>query len=164
MVYIFTDGSAIKNGSIQAKGGVGVYFPDNKELNYSEHITYDTFKTKVTNNLTELYAIEKAINIIEYHNLLTNIIIYTDSEYCYKTFTIWAKNWEKNNWKKSDNKLIVNKELIKRIYELVIKYNIKFIHCNSHQKEPLNKNSDEYKIWYGNKMADYLATNTYQIK
>ena len=37
--------------------------------------------------------------------------------------------------------------------------NIKFIHVKAHTKEPINKDSQEYFIWYGNYMADKLAVN-----
>ena len=37
-------------------------------------------------------------------------------------------------------------------------FKIKFIHVNSHRPEPINKNSLEHRVWYGNKMADKLAT------
>ena len=39
------------------------------------------------------------------------------------------------------------------------KYNIKFIHVRAHQHEPYNKNSNKYKLWFGNNMADKLATD-----
>ena len=31
-------------------------------------------------------------------------------------------------------------------------------HCKAHQEAPIDKKSDEFQIWYGNHMADYLAT------
>ena len=37
------------------------------------------------------------------------------------------------------------------------KYLIQLIHIKSHQPEPVDKNSYEYKIWYGNDIADKLA-------
>ena len=36
---------------------------------------------------------------------------------------------------------------------------IKFVHVNSHLKEPINRNSVEWQLWYGNEMADKLAKN-----
>ena len=159
MEVIFTDGSAKNNGSKTATGGIGVYFPNRLEWNYSEQVTYNTFKTKVTNNLTELYAIIKAISIATSHDIST-FTIYTDSQYCYNSFTKWAKTGEKNNWKKKDGKPILNQEFVKDIYDATKKYKITFCHCNSHRNEPSCKESEEYKIWYGNMMADHLANVT----
>lgn len=159
MTIAFCDGSCIRNGKPTATGGLGIYFPENKELNYSQKITFDTFKCPVTNNLTELYSIKKAIEIAVSNNL-TDLTIYTDSQYCFKSFTCWAKGWEKNNWKKADGKPILNKELIQEIYELVKKNNVKFRHCNSHLPEPKDRETLEYYIWYGNSIADKYATMT----
>lgn len=156
MITVFCDGACSKNGSIKATGGLGIYFPERKELNYSQKITFDTFKCPVTNNLTELHSIKKAIEIAVSHDI-TDLQIYTDSEYCFKSFTCWCKNWEKNNWKKADGKPILNKELIQEIYGLVNKYNVKFKHCNSHLPEPKDHDTLEYYIWYGNKMADLYS-------
>jgi ribonuclease HI len=158
MVTVFTDGSCKGNGKVFANGGIGVFFPEKKEWSYSEKVTFDSFKTKVTNNLTELYAIQKAIEIAVSHDI-TDLLIYTDSMYCFKTFTTWAKKWQQDNWKKSDGKPILNKKLIQEIYELVKKYNIKFQHCNSHLPEPKNKDTEEYYIWYSNTIVDKYATN-----
>ena len=82
--------------------------------------------------------------------------------------TKWACNWEKNNWQKYDfrkkkNKPILNKELIEELYKLYKSHNIKFNHVKAHKLQPSNKNSIEYKHWYGNKMADKLATNASKL-
>ena len=54
-------------------------------------------------------------------------------------------------------KPIANKELIIQLYNLYNKYNIIFIHVKAHKDQQIDKNSFEYKIWYGNKKADSLA-------
>ena len=161
MEIVFTDGSTRGNGKATAKGGIGVYFPEHSNWNYSEPITSETFKKPVTNNLTELYSIKKAIEIAEYHNPNTklSLTIYSDSKYCCDIFNSWAKTWEKNDWKKRDGTTILNKSLIQNIWETIKKHNICLKHCRSHCDEPLNKETEAYRIWYGNKMADNLATN-----
>ena len=71
--------------------------------------------------------------------------------------TNWIDSWIKNDWKKSDGREVKNVKLIKKLYSLVSKKNIKFIHVKAHTKEPSDPNM--YNIWYGNMMADKLATN-----
>jgi len=156
-MIIYTDGSAKGNGKLDAVGGIGIFFDKNSLFNYGQKITFDTYNKQVTNNLTELLAIQKAIHISMSIGKTNNIIICTDSKYCYNIFTSWASNWEKNKWSKKDGKPILNLDLIKDIHNLVKLYKIKFTHCNSHLNEPDNKNSNEHKIWYGNNQADYLA-------
>ena len=50
------------------------------------------------------------------------LFIFTDSDYSLKSFTKWAKDWEKNGWKKSDGGNIKNIELIKTGFTLYKKY------------------------------------------
>jgi len=71
--------------------------------------------------------------------------------------TKWVNNWEKNGWKGSKGVKISNIDLIKNLYVLVRRYNIRFEHVKSHQAIPLEKNTGKYRKWYGNDMADKLA-------
>lgn len=157
ILKVFTDGAAKGNGKTSAVGGIGVFFPSYPMLNYSEKVTSDTFNKPVTNNLVELYAIKKAIEIVLSQFTEFKLHIFTDSKYCYSIFTSWAKGWKANGWKKADKKPILNLELIKKIHKYVEKYDIQFSHCNSHLKAPSNQSSKEYEIWYGNDQADKLS-------
>ena len=177
---VFTDGSSIGNGSKNALGGIGAYFYNghglsNVSLNYYKFIKENKNYQgeKATNNVTELLAIMIAIQLIneKFKKLLeleTNkgkthrIIIYSDSEYSINCVTKWAVNWQRNGWQKktggkSKDKQIKNLEIIKKIYGAYISQRIKFVHVNSHLREPKNKNSVEWKLWHGNDMADRLA-------
>ena len=58
---------------------------------------------------------------------------------------------------------IKNKELVIELYNLYNKYPIRFKHVKSHQRKPLNENSEEYFEWYGNMMADKLAKNSISL-
>lgn len=155
---VFTDGAAKGNGKKDCVGGIGVYFEGHPHLCYYEVITTKTFNTKVTNNLCELYAIKKAIELMAEEAGAGDFMLhlYTDSKYSYSIFTSWAKKWESNGWKKSDNKPIQNLDLIKSICNLKGTYKVVFHHCNSHTNPPA-MSSPQYRIWYGNDMADKLA-------
>ena len=189
---VFTDGSAINNGNINVKGGMGIYYPDsslssNKGINCNQFIIdnpqYNI--TKATNNVAELLAILIAIrDLIPYIKNESHssnppiIVIYSDSQYAINSVTKWAHVWKKAGWKKKSGKAkgsalanpkakgsalanhkneIKNLEIIKEIYNYCEIYRIKFVHINSHMPEPLYKNSIEWKLWYGNDMADKLA-------
>lgn len=155
-VIIYSDGSCINNGKKDAIGGIGIY--NETECKYlQKKIVYSTFNMPVTNNICELYAIKVAINL--YAREDNELLIISDSLYCINVFTKWASSWEKNNWRKAGNKEILNLELIKNIYESYKKYKISFKHVNSHTEEPKDKHSKEYKLWYGNYIADMLASN-----
>jgi ribonuclease HI len=158
MFEAFTDGSTFNNGKknkIQF-GGIGIYFPNDKHLNISECLY-----GKITNNIAELKAIIRAIDYFINHNNYSSekqIYIYSDSEYTINCVIKWSKTWEKNGWKKRDKKDVCNKDLIIKLYNYYKKYKIKFIHVKAHTKEP--KDLILHQIWYGNMMADKLATES----
>lgn len=155
-IILFTDG-AVPNNQIKGNrnGGIGVFFGDDDPRNISEGFN-ETPTLKVTNQVCELLACIKGIEKLITTQKIVNIIIKTDSMYIVNTINVWAKKWEKNNWKKSDNKIIQNENLVKQLYYLSLNFNIKFEHVKAHTQQP-EKESPEYFNWYGNYMADKLA-------
>lgn len=162
---IFTDGACSNNGKSHAKAGVGIYIEYTEEC-ISENIQViikellpELNGIKHTNNVAELLAILKAINISEVP--LKNgseIFIYTDSMYCINSLTKWYKAWEKNNWNKADNKPVLNKEIIQEILKyLKVFKNLKLKYTPAHKSKPNDKT--KYKEWFGNNKADELAVN-----
>jgi ribonuclease HI len=105
-IKIFTDGAVPNNQNKgNRKGGVGVFFGINDPRNISFGIK-ETSIYKVTNQICELMACIKAIETIISTEKIKKrtIVIYTDSMYIVNSITVWAKVWEKNNWKKADGK------------------------------------------------------------
>ena len=160
IITIFTDGSSLNNGQKNKyqSGGIGIYIEDTKEC-ISEKLI-----GKITNNIAELKACIKGIQVIMNRENYNNevIKIYSDSEYVINSITKWASTWIKNDWKKYDKKRkgkydIKNKDLIIELFNLYNKYPIHFIHTKAHTIKPSDTNTKEYKIWYGNYMADKLA-------
>lgn len=157
--YIFSDGNCKFNGKKNAKAGYSVYFGENHP--------YCTFnKTRLivktpSNNVAELSGVKQIYKTI-YQNQtrfkdLDNIIC-TDSQYSINSIEKWSDNWLKNSWKNSKGELVKNKELIEEI--LIIRnaipedIKISFKHVYGHTKEPKDKDSLEYKMWFGNNKVD----------
>ena len=147
-VVVFTDGACINNGQKNARGGIGVFFPDCEEQN----ISIPLLDNPPTNNKAELTAIKLALQHFDSNK---HIILYTDSQYAINCITKWAPGWESKNWKRK-GKEVANKELIKEILDLSRARTVEFRHVNSHQTAPIDP--ELYKIWYGNMRADKLAT------
>ena len=157
-IKIFTDGSSLNNNkSSNRSGGIGVFFGIDDNRNISKKIE----SGKITNQVAELLACYQGILTLITTQSIDNkkIYVYTDSKYLIDSITKYASDWEQNGWKKKKNKEISNLDLIKKIYYFYQNLNIKFKHINSHQKEPKDKTSKEYKLWFGNMMADKLATD-----
>ena len=164
MVKIFTDGSTFNNGKKNASGGIGLFIP------YLEYELSMPFLLEVpTNQKTELYAIQKGLEVyLTYCMRKSNlsdeekeVLLYTDSEYSIKSLTQWISGWKKSGWVSSKKEPVKNLEFIKPIDYILGLYgkkgiNVKFVHINSHQKEP-RKDSAEYEIWKGNDKVDRLA-------
>jgi len=141
---IYTDGSFSQKGK-KVYCGYGLYFPNGEYKNISRPFTH----VPITNNRAEIYAILKAIilsNIISKNKEINEVIIYSDSEYCIKTFTIWYDKWQKNN------KDYLNKDLIdETMYRINHSpFQIKFQHVRSH-----TNNNDHKSI--NNNIVDQLA-------
>lgn len=153
-LMVFTDGSCVGNGSKNALGGIGIYFP-NKKLKNISMIYPNKF---CTNQRTELYAILTAIKYINKKIGLNKIklIIKTDSQYSINCITKWTKTWIKNKWITSSGSMVSNREYIEDIYHYYLKYDINFEHVESH-----TGNEDFDSI--GNSKADKLATSATQM-
>lgn len=103
-----------------------------------------------TNNREELKAIIYAF--LRYGSKENPPEVYTDSSYCYNTFTSWMFNWAKNNWIKSDKKTPENLDLIKIYYNRYQQgYRINLNLVKGHAGNPYNE------------LADRLATGKEKV-
>ena len=173
-IYIFTDGSAKRNGQQSQNAtnpaGLGVY------LGAAVVNVKELYQGR-TNNQCELGALDYAFKlIIRYHRELAEmgkvIKIVSDSEYSIKAVSLWLAAWKKNGWRTSSGEPVKNKELIESIdasmqrikvintgLDEPRKIRVKLIHVNSHQL-PDTTDKFKYSIWFGNHVADGLAQNS----
>ena len=156
-ICVFCDGSSLNNGSKtkQRSGGIGVFFSNDDARNISEVVTTE----KITNQVAELLACIKALYILKNDNFKGFVYIYTDSSYVINCMISYCKKWEKQGWVKEDKTQIENLELIKELYNLTKTMKVIYKHVKAHTETPKDKNTEEFKLWYGNYMADALATN-----
>lgn len=148
----FTDGAATminKNGKyLRCEGGWAFIrcFNGEKDLSQSGGCKL------TTNNEMELYAIYASMrNFLDNCNSGDKIEIYSDSGYCIGIFTQWAKNWQKNGWRKSNGKAIENLQLIKAIWKLMGEIEgksceILFVKVKGHSNNVLNNEADELAV------------------
>ena len=116
---IYTDGSSINNGKMNARAGVGVWFGEGDSRNLAEPL----LGSLQTNNRAELTAIMRAMEIIlqKKANLNKDIVIVSDSKYSINAITVWIHNWKKNGWKSSSKKTIKNKDISIAFMTLIAK-------------------------------------------
>lgn len=124
MIKVWTDGACSGN---PGKGGFGLVIEDKRGTK-----CYQQFFDNTTNNQMELLSILWAIG---YANLYQeDVIIYSDSAYAINTLSNWKNAWKNNGWKKSDNQIPANLNIIKAydILETRFKNNITFEKVKGH--------------------------------
>jgi len=155
-MIIYTDGACINNQhKAIRKAGCGVFF---NNINNINNISVKLDGPKQTNQVAELTACILGIEELIKHNNTNDIVIKTDSMYTINCINTWFEGWKKRGWKKADGKPVDNLELIQKLHYYKSTYNIKFVHVRAHREEP-NRDDPSYPDWYGNMMADKLATN-----
>lgn len=129
-ILIYTDGSCLGNGHKDARGGIGIYFPNGEYSNISERFT-----NRPTNQRCELTAIFKSLLICQEDlSSGSKIIIYTDSEYSIKCLKEYCKKWSINGWLKADKSPVENLDIIEPLYGLYTKFwrTIQLEHVRAH--------------------------------
>lgn len=160
-LYIFSDGNCKGNGKKHAKAGYSVFFTDEEESPFYKLNKTRLVVSEPTNNKAELSGIKYIFKTIRDNQDIfkdKKNIICTDSMYSINCIEKWSKSWIKNGWKNSKGEEVKNKELIQEILDLKQQINqdmkIVFKHVMGHTVEPLDKNSLEWKLWYGNNKVD----------
>lgn len=136
---VFVDGSACPN---PGKGGFSIIVCDNND-NILTTISHQT--QQVTNNQMELAAIVAAMAL--YGNKGLDLTIYSDSAYAINCLDAWRFNWERNGWRKSDNQIPENLEIIKEYKKLIDSgYKAELVKVKGHS------------TCRGNQLADLIAS------
>jgi ribonuclease HI len=128
---------------------------------------------KATNQVAEISAVHCALQKALSDGNLDKLIIKTDSKYVCDMLTKWIYSWIRLGWKRPGDAPIQNLELIQYTYRTLVdvyaclgKENVQFVHVRGHGKEPkgIDKDDERWQDWYGNMMADKLASSAAQQK
>lgn len=159
MVSVYTDGSCLGNGRTGLKSaGIGVFFAPNDPRNASEPLRYPG---ELTNQRAEIAAAIRALQIIRDHERdleckearqrRRHVEIVTDSKYVINAMQSWIFSWERNDWRGSNGKDVMNMDLFSVLIDLVQERFdrdgscVKWTHVAGHEGH------------YGNTEADALA-------
>lgn len=114
-LVVFTDGACSNNGSARARAGYGVVWPHNRALDVSKRLPGH----EQTNNRAEFMALIEAQAIADSIDPTGQkpLYVYTDSELLINSITKWLAGWKSRQWRKSDNKPVLNRDLLQRIDE-----------------------------------------------
>ena len=140
-VRVTADGACSKNGNDNAIAGFGICFSTDSSYNVSERIEYSAYPK--TNNLAELIAIKRALEILIF-NKIKKVKLFTDSLYATKALNDTVKIWMQNNWKNSSKKPVKHKDLFLEILDLKKQFDsITIEHVFARQYEYTNIIADQ---------------------
>ncbi|QXN70606.1 putative ribonuclease HI [Bacillus phage vB_BspM_AgentSmith] len=106
--------------------------------------------SKVTNNETELLAVQTVMRKALEIEGLTRVLIKTDSKYIVSSFNEYISNWKKNNWRRSNGETVSHLEIWQDIDTLRTTLTEKEI---SVELEWVKGHSDSF----GNNLVDLFA-------
>ena len=137
-IEIFTDGACSGNPGPGGWGAVLRYNGFEKELSGGEKET--------TNNRMELTAAIMALKALKEPCKVT---LTTDSKYLSDGIQKgWAKQWQKNGWRKADKKPALNVDLWEEILALFDKHEVKIVWVKGHNGHPENERCDALAVAY----------------
>jgi ribonuclease HI len=134
LVKIYTDGACSGNPGPGGWGALLIFNEHRKEI-FGHQL-------ETTNNQMEVQA---AISALQLLKKSCKVELYTDSKYVQQGVTEWMPNWQKNNWRKSDNKPVKNIDLWQNLQQEVEKHDIIWYWVKGHANNE------------GNNIADRLA-------
>lgn len=132
-VNIYTDGACRGNPGHGGWGAVLVYGSIEKELSGGDPNT--------TNNRMELSAVIAALSALKEP---CEVTLTTDSQYVVNAIEKgWLAGWQKNNWRKSDKKEVLNVDLWRELLVLLDRHKVSFVWVKGHNGHPYNERCDK---------------------
>jgi len=132
LVEIFTDGACSGNPGPGGYGAVLKYENNIKEISGCEKDT--------TNNRMEMMAAIKALGQLKRP---CEVRVVTDSKYVFKGMTEWLPRWIKGNWRTSQKKQVLNRDLWEELLKLNNLHQIKWEWVRGHNGHPDNERCDQ---------------------
>ncbi len=135
-VEIFTDGACSGN---PGPGGWRVLLRYN-----SKEKLLSGGERKTTNNRMELTAVISRLRALKEP---CKVKITSDSKYVVDAVTKgWVYSWEKNNWRKSDGKSALNRDLWELLLPLLKEHDVEFIWIKGHAGHSENELCDKERM------------------
>lgn len=132
-VILYTDGACSGNPGVGGWGAVLMFKGAEKRISGAEKDT--------TNNRMELFAVISGLECLKEP---CEVTVYSDSAYTVNAFNNgWIYAWERDGWKKSDNKQVLNTDLWKRLLALTRLHSVKFVKVKGHADNEYNNICDK---------------------
>ena len=132
-VTLYTDGACSGNPGVGGWGAVLIYKGSEKRISGAEEQT--------TNNRMEIFAVISGLECLKEPCKVT---VYSDSAYTVNAFSKgWIYAWEKDGWKKADNKQVLNVDMWQRLLALTRVHEVTFVKVKGHADNEYNNICDK---------------------
>ncbi len=131
-LQLITDGACIGNPGPGGWACILRYGETKRELFGSEPAT--------TNNRMELTAAIEGLRAVRER---CEIEVVTDSEYVKNGITKWIHGWQRNGWRTSSKKPVVNQDLWNELDELAASHHVRWTWTKGHADHDDNNRCDE---------------------
>lgn len=132
-VTLYTDGACSGNPGVGGWGAVLMFKGHEKRISGAE--------AQTTNNRMEIYAVISGLECLKEP---CEVTVYSDSAYTVNAFANgWIYAWERDGWKKADNKQVLNVDLWQRLLELTRKHKVSFVKVKGHADNEYNNICDK---------------------
>lgn len=149
-INIYSDGACSNNPGPGGYACIITQIDDSGDI--MNEVAYVSGNEKTTNNRMELMGVIRGLQEIKRLGIKNvDVNVYTDSSYVANAFNQnWIRNWQRNDWKKSDGNPVLNELLWKTLVELVYNstYEVKFNWIKGHAGNPYNERCDELAVNY----------------
>ncbi len=135
-VDLYTDGACSGNPGPGGWGALLRYGRLEKELSGGEAAT--------TNNRMELTAVIQGLSALKEP---CDVTLCSDSRYvCDGLSKGWARNWQKNGWRKADGKPALNADLWEQLLTLLDTHHVRIVWVRGHDGHPENERCDRLAV------------------
>ncbi len=132
-VILYTDGACSGNPGVGGWGAVLIYMGHEKRISAAAEST--------TNNRMEVTAVIEGLKCLKES---CEVEVYSDSAYTVNAFNQgWIFGWAKLNWKKADNKPLLNSDLWQELYALSKIHKLTFNKVKGHADNEYNNICDK---------------------
>lgn len=153
-IIIFTDGASSGNPGSGGWGCVIIFCDDaSQKSKVKSHkvVELGGREERTTNNRMELIAIIEAFEFANKYGLGARdyeFEVYSDSSYAVNGITKWIDDWIKNDWKNSQKKPVMNRDLWEQLSNLTEIYKAEWRVLPGHSGVPGNERADKIAVGF----------------
>lgn len=135
-VILYTDGACSGNPGPGGWGALLLWKGKEREMTGGAHDT--------TNNRMEMMAVIEGLKALKRP---CHVKIHSDSALIVNTFKKgWIKSWQQRGWKKSNKKLVENRDLWEKMLKAMEPHTIEWIKVKGHADNQLNNRVDRLAV------------------